>query len=167
MGQSQLPVAPDARARHTTAKETMPFRDDELRRLLNARSVPHDDQCAAGLRTGGTARPGHRRASRSAEQEIIKLSKDKWLWMAERNVDALDKLFAPEAVFVHMGGTMTKSQELEHHQERDDSVQGRADPGGLVRFVGRRRRYCSTGSGWWRWWAATRSSTRSTSPRST
>jgi 4-carboxymuconolactone decarboxylase len=48
----------------------------------------------------------------SAEQEVIKLSKDKWQWMAERNVDALDKLFAEEAVFVHMGGTMSKSQEL-------------------------------------------------------
>ena len=47
------------------------------------------------------------------EQEIITLSKDKWRWMAERNVEALDKLFADEAVFVHMGGTMTRSQELE------------------------------------------------------
>ena len=46
------------------------------------------------------------------EQEIITLSKDKWRWMAERNVEALDKLFAEEAVFVHMGGTMSKSQEL-------------------------------------------------------
>jgi len=48
----------------------------------------------------------------SAEQEIIKLSRDKWVWMAERNVDALDKLFAEEAIFVHMGATMSKSQEL-------------------------------------------------------
>lgn len=47
------------------------------------------------------------------EQEPITLSKDKWQWMAERNVEALDKLFAGEAVFVHMGGTMTKSQELD------------------------------------------------------
>jgi hypothetical protein len=49
----------------------------------------------------------------SAEQEIIQLSKDKWLWMAERNVEALDKLFAPEAIFVHMGGTMDKRRELD------------------------------------------------------
>jgi len=48
----------------------------------------------------------------SAEQEIVTLSKDKWRWMAERNVDALDKLFAEEAIFVHMGATMSKSQEL-------------------------------------------------------
>jgi hypothetical protein len=51
--------------------------------------------------------------SSNAEQELITLSKDKWRWMAERNVEALDKLFAPEAIFVHMGGTMSKSQELE------------------------------------------------------
>ncbi len=48
----------------------------------------------------------------SAEQEIISLSKEKWLWMSERKVDALDALFHEEAVFVHMGGTMSKSQEL-------------------------------------------------------
>jgi uncharacterized protein DUF4440 len=47
------------------------------------------------------------------EQEVTKLSKDKWQWMAERNVEALDKLLAEEAIFVHMGATMTKSQELD------------------------------------------------------
>jgi len=48
----------------------------------------------------------------AAEQEVITLSRDKWRWMAERDVNALDKLFAEEAVFVHMGATMTKRQEL-------------------------------------------------------
>ena len=48
----------------------------------------------------------------TAEREVITLSKDKWRWMAERNVEALDKLFAEEAIFVHMGATMSKSQEL-------------------------------------------------------
>ncbi len=47
-----------------------------------------------------------------AEQEIINLSKDKWLWMSERKVDALDALFHEDAFFVHMGATMSKSQEL-------------------------------------------------------
>jgi uncharacterized protein DUF4440 len=47
------------------------------------------------------------------EQEVTKLSKEKWQWMAERNVEALDKLLAEEAIFVHMGATMTKSQELD------------------------------------------------------
>jgi Domain of unknown function (DUF4440) len=51
--------------------------------------------------------------SSGAEQELIALSKDKWRWMAERNVEALTNLFVDQAVFVHMGGTMSKSQELE------------------------------------------------------
>jgi hypothetical protein len=33
--------------------------------------------------------------------------------MADRKVDALDALFHEEAVFVHMGGTMSRAQELE------------------------------------------------------
>ena len=47
------------------------------------------------------------------EQELINLSKQKWQWMSERNVDSLDALFHEKAVFVHMGATMTKTQELE------------------------------------------------------
>ena len=46
------------------------------------------------------------------EQELLTLSKDKWRWMAERNVDALSALFHEKAVFVHMGGTMSRDQEL-------------------------------------------------------
>jgi hypothetical protein len=56
--------------------------------------------------------PAAKTSATAAEQEIITLSKDKWRWMAERNVEALDKLLAEEAVFVHMGATMNKSQEL-------------------------------------------------------
>src|SRR5829696_1963752 len=48
-----------------------------------------------------------------AEQEIISLSKEKWRWMSERKVDSLDALFHEEAVFVHMGGTMSRTQELD------------------------------------------------------
>jgi hypothetical protein len=33
--------------------------------------------------------------------------------MSERNVEALSNLFHVDAVFVHMGGTMSRSQELE------------------------------------------------------
>jgi len=49
----------------------------------------------------------------ATEQELLKLSKLQWDWMSERNVDALDTLFDDQAVFVHMGATMTKSQELD------------------------------------------------------
>lgn len=47
------------------------------------------------------------------EQELIDLSNQKWQWMAERKVDSLDSLFHEKAVFVHMGATMSKKQELE------------------------------------------------------
>lgn len=47
------------------------------------------------------------------EREIIDLSKNKWQWMSERKVDTLASLFHEKAVFVHMGGTMTRQQELD------------------------------------------------------
>ena len=53
------------------------------------------------------------RSNTKAEQEIISLSKEKWGWMSERKVDSLAALFHEEAVFVHMGGTMSKKQELD------------------------------------------------------
>lgn len=49
----------------------------------------------------------------SPEQEIITLSKDKWIWMAEKKVEILSDLFHEKSVFVHMSGSMTKEQELE------------------------------------------------------
>jgi hypothetical protein len=49
----------------------------------------------------------------SLEQEVIDLSKEKWRWMSERNIDTLDALFHENAVFVHMGGSWGKEQELD------------------------------------------------------
>ena len=49
----------------------------------------------------------------NVEQEVINLSKEKWRWTSERNVDSLEALFHEKAVFVHMGGTMSKDQELD------------------------------------------------------
>jgi hypothetical protein len=49
----------------------------------------------------------------TTEQEIINLSKEKWQWMSEKKVDTLDTLFHEKAVFVHMGGNMTKERELD------------------------------------------------------
>jgi len=46
------------------------------------------------------------------EQEIINLSKQKWLWMADKNVDSLNSLFDEKSVFVHMGGSWGKAPEL-------------------------------------------------------
>jgi len=49
----------------------------------------------------------------NAGQEILNLSKTKWRWMAERNVDSLAALFDGQAVFVHMGGSWGTDRELE------------------------------------------------------
>lgn len=46
------------------------------------------------------------------EQELLQLSKDKWRWMADKKVDSLGTLFDQKAVFVHMGGSWGKDQEL-------------------------------------------------------
>ncbi len=51
--------------------------------------------------------------SASMEQAVIDLSREKWRWMSERNVDSLAALFHEKAVFVHMGATFAKAQELE------------------------------------------------------
>src|SRR5436190_12588931 len=48
----------------------------------------------------------------AAEQEIINLSKQKWQWMADKNVDSLNVLFDEKSVFVHMGGSWGKQPEL-------------------------------------------------------
>ena len=47
------------------------------------------------------------------EQEVIELSKEKWHWMSERNMETLDALFHEKSVFVHMGGSWGKEREME------------------------------------------------------
>jgi hypothetical protein len=49
----------------------------------------------------------------NSEQEVIHLSREKWRWMSERNMDSLEALFHEKCVFVHMGATMSKGQELD------------------------------------------------------
>ena len=149
-------------------------------RRLNTSAVPFtqkDEEMQVGLLMLGVCLltmvvpSGHAQAASQgdskatvtqAEQDIVTLSKDEWRWMAERNVEALDKLFAPEAIFVHMGATMSKSQELEVIKS------------GTIQFTRTRksrrsrsassaaRRFFSTRSASSRWSAATKSSTRST-----
>jgi hypothetical protein len=48
----------------------------------------------------------------AAEQELINLSKQKWQWMADKNADSLSILFHQKSMFVHMGGTWGKEQEI-------------------------------------------------------
>jgi hypothetical protein len=46
-------------------------------------------------------------------QEILALSKQKWLWMADKNVEMLKPLFDDKSKFVHMSGTWNKEEELD------------------------------------------------------
>ena len=46
------------------------------------------------------------------EQELLDLSKTKWQWMADKNLESLKGLFDEKCVFVHMGGSWGKTQEL-------------------------------------------------------
>lgn len=52
-------------------------------------------------------------AQNTTEQKILDLSKAKWQWMAEKNVEKLGTLFHDKAKFVHMSGTWKKDEELE------------------------------------------------------
>jgi ketosteroid isomerase-like protein len=52
-------------------------------------------------------------AQSSTEQQIKKLSMDKWQWMADKDVAKLEKLFDDKAKFVHMSGSWKKDRELE------------------------------------------------------
>lgn len=48
-----------------------------------------------------------------AEQEVLDLSREKWRWMSEKKADTLAALFNDKAVFVHMGGSWGKAQEVD------------------------------------------------------
>ena len=47
------------------------------------------------------------------QQEIKELSKAKWQWMADKDVNKLANLFHDKSRFVHMSGSWKKDRELE------------------------------------------------------
>lgn len=51
--------------------------------------------------------------SSTDEKALLQLSKDKWQWMADKNVDKLEPLFHDKSKFVHMSGTWKKAEELD------------------------------------------------------
>jgi hypothetical protein len=67
-------------------------------------------QLSFGQEGGGLNPAG--RTFTAEEQKLINLSKQKWQWMSDKNVDELAKLFSEKCMFVHMGGTWGKEQEL-------------------------------------------------------
>ena len=50
---------------------------------------------------------------RARRQEIKDLSKAKWEWMADKNVEKLSELFDEKSKLVHMSGSWKKARELE------------------------------------------------------
>lgn len=46
------------------------------------------------------------------EKAVTELSKKKWQWMSDKNTDSLSVLFNDKSMFVHMGGTWGKEQEI-------------------------------------------------------
>ncbi len=68
---------------------------------------------AVWLQPAGAQQQAATSDSASAEQGLLDLSRQKWQWMADKDVDALGALFHEEAVFVHMGGSWGTARELE------------------------------------------------------
>jgi 4-carboxymuconolactone decarboxylase len=53
------------------------------------------------------------KAAEDTDKVLLELSKQKWTWMAEKNVDALEGLFHEKSMFTHMGGSWPRKRELE------------------------------------------------------
>ncbi|SOE20313.1 protein of unknown function [Spirosomataceae bacterium TFI 002] len=56
---------------------------------------------------------GYAQSPSKTEQEVLQLSKDKWEWMAHKDVVKLGELFDAKAKFVHMSGSWKTNRELE------------------------------------------------------
>jgi Domain of unknown function (DUF4440) len=54
-----------------------------------------------------------KRNDTNVEQTIIELSKNKWDWIMERQLADLSNLFHEKAVFVLMGATLSKNEEID------------------------------------------------------
>ena len=52
-------------------------------------------------------------AQRFRKENECNASKEKWRWMSEKKADTLAALFNDKAVFVHMGGSWGKAQEVD------------------------------------------------------
>ncbi|GBF19384.1 MULTISPECIES: DUF4440 domain-containing protein [Arenibacter] len=52
-------------------------------------------------------------APNSVNEELLKLSKDKWQWMADKDTEKLGQLFHKDAQYVHMGGSWVTERELD------------------------------------------------------
>jgi hypothetical protein len=67
-------------------------------------------------------------AQTSAADELIQLSKNKWQWMAAKDVAKLEPLFHERSKVVHIGGTWKKAEELDIIQDGTHLVQASGCP---------------------------------------
>ena len=75
--------------------------------ILSLLLLTHFGSCTAQKKaSSATTQEQH------SEQEIINLSNKKWQWMSEKQVDTLAALFHEKSMFVHMGGSWGKEQEI-------------------------------------------------------
>ena len=87
------------------------------------------------------------------DKVLLDLSKQKWTWMSERNVDALEALFHEKAMFTHMGGTWPRNRELEIiksgsiHYKRADIQEASVRVIGTTAIVMNRIRLLAIGGG--------------------
>ena len=70
------------------------------------------------------------------EREVLTISRQKWRLMSERKVDSLAALFHEQAVFVHMGGSMSRTEELEVIRSGAIQYKNAEIQEASVRFVG-------------------------------
>ena len=61
---------------------------------------------------GAQSRPAIQNVA-ADQAALVDLSRQKWLWMADKQIDRLEQLFHPQARFVHMSRTMNRAEELE------------------------------------------------------
>lgn len=52
------------------------------------------------------------KAAEGTDKALLDLSKQKWAWMADKDVAALEGLFHEKSMFTHMGGTWDRGREL-------------------------------------------------------
>lgn len=67
----------------------------------------------ASMNTPVTSAIGSAAEVSSTARAIGQLSRDKWRWMADKDVARLEPLFHDQSKFVHMSGTWKKREELE------------------------------------------------------
>ena len=90
-------------------------------------------------------------------QAVIDLSKQKWQWMADREIEPLAELFDEKAMFVHMGGQHDKGTRAQRDQVRRELITNMQRFSKLPFALLEIQRFYSHESNWTPLWAETKS----------